>query len=331
MKRGIDTFRPIYHRLFHHRTRLVIQVARNLLSARGRAKNKILRRDWAWHMARFKALEARCYLEAKLDGNLTLFANPDDLAVGKTVFLRGNWEPAETDFIKRYVKPGMMVFDIGANIGAHTLLIAKQVGENGHVHAFEPSAANEYLSRNVQVNQFNNTTVNAVALSDKPGTLRLTRALPGLEAFSSVGRPTFTESFSGFYDAPAETLDDYVSQYQIPSIDLAKMDVEGAEIVILKGAQRILHAGIIKAWLFEINAPILESIGESASELEHLFESANYQLFLLSDTGQPQPFRSSDVKKNRNVLALHPSILEDMNKMDGRWGSAFKNTVLPTT
>ena len=84
------------------------------------------------------------------------------------------YEPLETEFVKKEVKKGNVVLDIGANIGYYTLIFAKLVGENGKVFAFEPDPTNfALLKKNVEMNGYKNVVLVQRAVSNKTGKLKL--------------------------------------------------------------------------------------------------------------------------------------------------------------
>src|SRR5581483_10938783 len=115
------------------------------------------------------------------------------------------------NFIRGYVKPGMICVDVGGNIGAHTLTMAKCAGQNGRVHSFEPTRVFETLSYNVRQNGFASRVVlNNCAVGEKDGTIRLLTCKPGLELFTSRETPLVPEASTGEYaEYPLITLDTY--------------------------------------------------------------------------------------------------------------------------
>lgn len=97
----------------------------------------------------------------------SMFLNPDDRTVSPALWTWGLWEPNETRWFVRSLRPGDVVVDVGANIGYYTLLGARLVGESGRVYAFEPDPASfEILARNVQGEERPAIAVEAVALDD---------------------------------------------------------------------------------------------------------------------------------------------------------------------
>ena len=74
--------------------------------------------------------------------NLIMFVNPNDQYISRSLMYSGQWEPHIVSIFNQYIKDGMVVIDIGANIGAHTLILSKLVGDSGKVIAFEPCKIN---------------------------------------------------------------------------------------------------------------------------------------------------------------------------------------------
>jgi FkbM family methyltransferase len=153
----------------------------------------------------------------------------------------GVFERAEQDVFARTVRPGDVVYDLGANVGFYTLLAAKLAGPTGRVVAFEPVPRNlGYLRRHLALNQCENVSVVAAAVSDRSGTARF-RDGPA----HTVGALARDERG---YDVEVIALDDYCvgptshgSTSHGPAPRVIKIDVEGAEADVLRGATRVLR------------------------------------------------------------------------------------------
>jgi FkbM family methyltransferase len=172
--------------------------------------------------------------------------------------------------VRRRLMPGQVFVDGGANIGLFTLLAASAVGATGRVFAFEPApGALHYLRDNVRLNGFDWVEVNGVALSDSED----------IHEFVDLG---LASGFSSF--APEEVggtrlsvktvrLDDAVPSPE--AVDLVKLDLEGAELAALRGAPRLLAAGV--PFIVEIEEEHLERQGATAGDLFRVFEMAGYR------------------------------------------------------
>jgi len=145
----------------------------------------------------------------------------------------------------------MTVFDIGANIGAHTLRFAKNVGPTGKVFAFEPTDyAYLKLVRNLSLNTFQNTFTIQVALSD----LNLKQQMINFRSSWRTDRKKVeTRNRVDF-----ERLDDWCQRNNVEKVDLIKMDVDGNEFPILKGGKKIIHR-CRPVFLMEVVGPHFEN------------------------------------------------------------------------
>lgn len=152
--------------------------------------------------------------------------------------LYGGWEPRAQRLMTEHVLPGWITYDIGANYGVHTLLMARLVGKSGHVFAFEPVP--EILSslrENIAMNSFSNVTCIECAADNR------TRSHPFLRrhhagAGALAGED---ESVRDGLIVKTITLDDFVFERNNRPPNFIKIDVEGAEGRVLCGAERILR------------------------------------------------------------------------------------------
>ena len=158
-------------------------------------------------------------------------------------YLEGGYEPEVCQIITRIVKPGWVCVDVGAHVGYFTLLLAKLVGEHGHVIAFEAHPENaEQIRSNVRINGYEaRVQVENMAVSD--GNYHRVKLFPGRKHSSAEwnivghdveGNPTQPE-----LDVPATSLDSYFPPGS--RVDFVKMDIEGAEAQALRGMRRLLQ------------------------------------------------------------------------------------------
>ena len=146
----------------------------------------------------------------------------------------GTFERAEQDVFTRTIRPGDVVYDLGANVGFYTLLAAKLAGPTGRVVAFEPVPRNlGYLRRHLALNHCEDVTVVAAAVSDRSGTARF-RDGPA----HTVGTLATDGGSEGVYVVDVVALDNYTGA---PAPRVIKIDVEGAEADVLRGAHRVLR------------------------------------------------------------------------------------------
>lgn len=145
----------------------------------------------------------------------------------------GTYELEKRRVFESAVHSGSVVFDIGAHVGFYTLLASELAGDEGQVFAFEPAQQNLlYLKKHLRMNDAANVTVIEAAVSDKSG-----------EVFFDHGESnSFTGhiSDSGKPQTPSVALDELFNKGQIPAPDYIKIDVEGAEMQVLSGAETML-------------------------------------------------------------------------------------------
>lgn len=141
----------------------------------------------------------------------------------------------EDEYRRDLIGPGMRVVDVGAHIGLYSLLAAKIVGSNGSVIAVEPEPGNfDLLSLNVRTNGLTNVRPLDVALADRVGTAALCFG-EHTGAYSLVGG-------GASVTVPVTTLDVVAEEHLSGRIDLLKIDVEGAEMAVLRGGEKTIHS-----------------------------------------------------------------------------------------
>jgi FkbM family methyltransferase len=158
------------------------------------------------------------------------------------IYLQGGFEPETLREYRRVVRAGFVVLDIGANIGSHTLPLAKIVGPSGRVYAFGPTdyafgkqlrnlSLNLELSRRVTAIQ---TMLAGCRTQEKPQAIPSSWPLDG--ALEAQLHPINLGRFNTLEGAQIFRLDDWVAQEQLPRIDFVKIDVDGYEIDVIEGA-----------------------------------------------------------------------------------------------
>jgi len=221
-----------------------------------------------------------------------------DEGIDFAIYLLGRFEAGTVRAYQRLVGPGDVALDIGANIGAHSLHLARLVGDTGRVTCFEPTSyAYAKLRRNLALNSTlaGRVTAEQVMLTDP--------AHPEVEPFLFASWPLRAEeslharhlglarSTAG---ARATTLDRYLEEKGISRVDFVKLDVDGHECAVLGGASGLLRdAG--PTILLEISPYQLEEAGSSVGELLELLGSSGYGLSHLS-SGRPLPMAVAEMR-----------------------------------
>lgn len=176
------------------------------------------------------------------------------------------WNPDEYHAFKAAVRQGSIVFDVGANAGAYTVLFAQWVGPSGHVYAFEPDGrAFDGLTAHLRLNGVVDwTTASADAVLDCPGPVSLLVSdSPGGSRVASglaTGRTTRTVQAVSI---------DYVCAERCIVPDVIKIDVEGAELAVLRGARETIAAAGDRLTLFvEMHPALWHKAGHGLQEVQ---------------------------------------------------------------
>ncbi|MCI2426187.1 FkbM family methyltransferase [Candidatus Acetothermia bacterium] len=145
----------------------------------------------------------------------------------------GNYEQEKQILFTRTVREGSIVYDVGAHVGFYTLLASEIVGQSGKVIAFEPLPRNLcYLNKHLSLNKCGNVKVIEATVAEESGTAFFTEG-----ADSSMGHI----SLAGNIEIKKVAIDELVLNREIPPPEYLKIDVEGAELLVLSGAKKILH------------------------------------------------------------------------------------------
>lgn len=218
--------------------------------------NRII--DWAFRKQDLLAV-GRGYAVIRV-GRYTAKLQIDTLTEAQRARTVGGERTILQEFL-RHVRRGDVVFDVGANIGTHTLLFAAVVGPQGRVVAFEPEPGTRAkLITNVELNNFTNVTVRGEALSDQNGsrTLFVTGELgTGLPSFYRKGRAV---------EVHTAACDSFVSSGLLPQPNVVKIDVEGAEREVLLGMRQTLSHEACRTILCEFEPETLQQQGSSFDE-----------------------------------------------------------------
>lgn len=183
-----------------------------------------------------------------------------------------DWFEDEIRFLRHLLQPGEQVLDIGANHGVYTLSMANTVGQHGHIWAFEPASSTaELLQRSLALNPLGNVTLIRCALSAQTGEAQLS-----LHEQSELNTLTPHSQADGHYETvPVSTLDAQLTLHAWHDIAFVKMDAEGEEENILRGA----------AQFFASQSPLIMYEIKTADQVNHAliqaFEDRGYRSYQL--------------------------------------------------
>lgn len=200
-----------------------------------------------------------------------LVRNPRKSGFARDIFLRGVWEKKVTRFAASKIRPGMTVLDIGADIGYYSLLFSKLVGNTGKVFAFEPlSESKKMLDCNVRLNLLDNVETFEIALFDQEGALCLGGPNSKIEPQKKI--PEKTDSV-----VRMQIFDKIKKDIAADGFDFLKIDVEGAEMNVLRGMRGELEKNH-PLLLIEMHPKELKSFGYSSKDLLMFLKSFGYEI-----------------------------------------------------
>ena len=213
----------------------------------------------------------------QVEPGIRMHLDPYDL-VSRMILETGSWEPESWRLIEARLRPGDTFVDIGAHIGYYSLKAAAAVGPGGKVIAIEPNPATLVtLHENAQASAARQVAIEPVACADTEATLQLFAAPRSNTGESSLSKANAgREGAVSSYTVRARPLDDIVREHGLTRVDYAKIDVEGAEMIVLKGAIETLtkfHPYL----LIEVVDSQLRSMGASAVELTTFLEAHGYK------------------------------------------------------
>ena len=213
----------------------------------------------------------------------------------------GNFEKGEQCYIERSLKQGMTVLDIGAHHGFYTLLAARKVGSSGLVIAFEPSPREQRkLLLHLKINRCKNVRMESIALASKDGQ-SMFYVIEGRETGCNSLRPPSVGDPSKAINVITTTLDSYLTRNNIARADFIKIDAEGAELEILKGAVKLLETTPRPIIVCEVDDNRTAPWGYSSQEIIAFLENHNYQWYGLGSIGELVPLEQH---QSYNLVAI---------------------------
>lgn len=236
----------------------------------------------------------------------------------------GNFELAETAFVSRWLRPGMTVLDVGANQGYYTLLASQKVGSAGRVISFEPAPREKKaLQIHKRLNRCKNVSIHQCAMG-KNETEENLLVVQGRETGCNSLRPPIVPSETSALRVRVTRLDDWLSRQRIDHVDFIKLDVEGGELDVLRGAEQLLQRKPRPVILAEVQDVRTEPWGYRAREVLELLAKREYQWFQLTQEGLLAELDLSPNDFDGNFVAVPEERLSQVQEMikDGSRGTA---------
>jgi FkbM family methyltransferase len=239
------------------------------------------------------------------DFSLLVLANED---VGRQIALLKNYEHRDSSYLSSLIRETDVCFDVGSNLGFYTLLMASRA-HRGEVHAFDPIKLNcDLLNCSVALNGFGNITVNNFALGSAPGEAMFSVSTDG--AYSSL-LPTGRMPESQKIKVRIDTLSEYVNRTPQQRIDVMKMDVEGAEELVLDGGATIFQRADIRprVVMLELYEETMVPYGTTIRSMVEKMAGFGYTPYYVEKAGTPAPFGPPAYNRFYNVFFMQPKVI----------------------
>jgi FkbM family methyltransferase len=260
----------------------------------------------------FKALQA---VPVTINGNQRLYVDLRDglshLLLAGSPWESVPWERREQEFMRQMVRPGDVVFDVGAHIGLHSVMFAAAIGPTGRLHAFEANP--KKISPLAEtIGRLPNATLHRFGLSDRPG--EATLFVPEDQTMTSLA--DWTEGRVGAVGRTScvlRTIDDVIEAGDATPPDFIKCDVEGAEASVFKGARRTLDRSDSAVLFYEADARSARAFGNDVAAATRFLLSLRapaYSIFWVRKGGLAPIEAPGGKRQHFNLVAVPASRMD---------------------
>jgi len=248
------------------------------------------------------------------------FRNKDDIifdldvheCVQKAIFCFHYFEPEDVAVFRTFIKPNSIVLDVGANIGQYALLASKLMGETGQVYAFEPSPeVYPKLQHHVQLNEFSNIEVITCAVAAKSGSMEFYPA--NEQGNQGVGSLIPADDYraqirsTASIDVDVVSLDAFCESRDITHVDMLKIDVEGFDLEVLKGAEALMKNNPNLVIMSEVEPINLAQLGATAADFYGFMKERGFHAWYAERNGKLKRLKGESPPYHPNVFFLHES------------------------
>lgn len=231
---------------------------------------------------------------------MKMLVNVMDVGFSHSLILRKEYEKVETKLFKKILKKGNIFVDVGANFGYYSLLASRKVGKKGKVFAFEPDPYNfEVLKKNIELNNFKNVVCVNKAVVDKEKTFYF------YISYDLLGDQNFIKDVSRKRVlVKGKPLDMYFGRKK--KVDIVKVDVQGAEEMVIKGMEKTIGANPKMKILIEFCPEWIEKNGLKPMNFLKLINRLHLSIFFVDDLSKSQDNNSvlEEAKKRRGLNLL---------------------------
>jgi FkbM family methyltransferase len=242
--------------------------------------------------------------------------------------LAGCFENEEWRFVERVLEPGMTVLDIGAHHGYYTLLASRKAGPEGRVIAFEPSPRERWrLNLHLRLNGCRNVETEDCALGETDGTAQLHLVLGTDSGCNSLRMPAVTEQ-TELIPVRIERLDRVLQERRIGQVDFIKLDVEGAELSVLKGATELLQRRPRPVIVAEVQDIRTKPWGYPAKEIVRYLCNFDYRWLRAFSGGRLEEIDMEQEKSDGNFVAIPEERVASLQDVISGQGGTIRVTGL---
>jgi len=264
-------------------------------------------KEWLWRnwVEKYLLWRKSSYQVSTVFGMRINITFPDQIQ--SYLYFFGIWEPEISSYILSKLKLGDIFVDVGSNIGYYSLLASSRVGQDGQVFAIEasPSIFSE-LQKNITLNGITNVSTFNVAVTDDPKKVEIFK---GKE--TNIGMSTILSEEASrrgaFREAvvSGQPLPKIIDESKLSRAKFIKIDVEGAEWLVIKGMRDIVkNLGHDTEILIEINSQSVNELGGTVNELFDMFLSAGFKIF--------------EIKNSYNVISYIQKNSPKLKEYDGK-------------
>jgi len=242
----------------------------------------------------------------------------NDKGVEKPLYLTGTYEAGTLSVMGKCLREGDIFIDVGANIGLMSIFSSRAIGNKGKVYSFEPVLETfTILKKNIEINKIKNIDAFNIGVSDSKGkSFIYTNPYSGKGSSSFIKPPDQSESKE--YEIIIETLDEFLIGHHLTNIRMLKIDVEGWELHVLRGARSLLRSPQAPIICVE-SSELTGSNNDSGDIYSHIIGINNYLIYKL-EKGKGLPSKlikvtdASELPYHDNLFCFLPAHLKTLPK-----------------
>ncbi len=221
----------------------------------------------------------------------------------------------EFEAISRIVRQGNVVIDIGANVGTHSYIMSKIIGNEGVQYSFEPVPETyKILMENVALNRISNTICINSALSDNDGSVDMNIFPMDFSEWNSFGTPDTNESKPiSKINVNTIKLDTFIRNNNIKYVDFIKIDAEGAEKNIFDGSVNVFNTNRVGVISFEISKIPLAGNGSNSNDIFDFLKKIEFNVYEFDN--KEKKFKGPIYESNKDYAQYYASKSLDLSKM----------------